>query len=62
MYFVYLKEIRAQIFQEMPKADCAVLPKLLQVAQPSAGIMCGIRYAEDGFLLRFVFQILCAET
>ena len=28
MYFVYLKdEIRAQIFQEMPKADCAVLPK-----------------------------------
>ena len=32
MYFVYLKtsrksdEIRAQIFQEMPKADCAVLP------------------------------------
>ena len=29
MYFVYLKksdEIRAQIFQEMPQADCAVLP------------------------------------
>ena len=32
MYFVYLKkkkrlEIRAQIFQEMPQANCAVLPK-----------------------------------
>ena len=33
MYFVYLKntsrksdEIRAQIFQEMPQANCAVLP------------------------------------
>ena len=26
MYFVYLKE--TQIFQEMPKADCAVLPLL----------------------------------
>ena len=31
MYFVYLKkkrlEIRAQVFQEMPQADCAVLPE-----------------------------------
>ena len=30
---VYLKksdEIRAQIFQEMPKADCAVLPSVIK--------------------------------
>ena len=52
MYFVYLKKI----FQEAPKADCAVLPKANRRRKgpaPPDGIMIAKTYDEIAACLRF---------